>query len=76
MSETRVKSPMSGGVTFCQLRPPSRVRCTSPSSEPVQITPLARGDSATVKIVAYVSTPVWSRVIGPPDAPWCAGRGA
>ena len=35
------------GVTFFQVAPPSRVRWTSPSSLPVQITPRSWGDSAT-----------------------------
>src|SRR3989304_5217504 len=65
----RAKSPTSFGVTFFQLVPPLRVTWISPSSDPVQITPLAIGDSAIVKTTPYVSTPVWSFVIGPPEAP-------
>ena len=34
----RTKSGASGGVTLVQLRPPSRVTCTMPSSEPAQMT--------------------------------------
>jgi hypothetical protein len=54
-------------VTFVQLRPASRVTCTRPSSLPAQITPACRGDSASAKTVSYVSTPVLSPVMGPPD---------
>jgi hypothetical protein len=39
------------GVTFVQLRPPSRVRCATPSSEPVQMIPVSSGEGATVKMV-------------------------
>jgi len=48
---TRVNGWSEGGVTFCQSRPPFLVTCTSPSSEPVQITPRATRDSAIVKSV-------------------------
>ena len=34
---TRPRSGMSFGVTFVQVLPPSRVRCTRPSSEPAQM---------------------------------------
>ena len=47
----RVKGCTAGGVTFFHSRPPFRVTCTRPSSDPVQITPFSRGDSASVKIV-------------------------
>src|SRR5262245_46824835 len=65
----RANSGRSFGVTFVQVFPPSRVSCTYPSSLPVQITFASCCDGAIVKIVAYVSTPVWSFVIGPPDGP-------
>ena len=48
---TSVHSGSSGGVTFCQVLPPSRERCTSPSSVPAQSTPRSSGDSAKPKIV-------------------------
>ncbi len=71
--DTRVKSPRSFGVTFVHLPPLSRVIWMNPSSDPVQMVPFSFGDSAMVKIVPYVSTPVWSFVIGPPDGPSVAG---
>src|SRR5262245_54826496 len=58
---------MSGGVTFCQVFPPSRVKCNRPSSDPHQITPGSWGDSTPQKMVQYTSTPVLSLVIGPPE---------
>ena len=69
MIEMRVQSPMLFGVTFFHVTPPSRVRWMSPSSDPAQISPFTSGDSASAKITPYVSTPVWSFVIGPPEAP-------
>ena len=45
----RAKSGRSGGVTFSQFLPPSRVTCTKPSSDPVQITLPSCGDGAIVK---------------------------
>ncbi len=68
-----VCSGRSGGVTSVQLPPPSRVTWTRPSSEPAQITFGSWYDGASVKIVAYVSTPVWSFVMGPPDGPVVSG---
>ena len=50
-----------------------RVTWTYPSSEPTHITFGSCGDGAMAKTVAYVSTPVWSRVIGPPDGPTVIG---
>ena len=47
---TRPNSGMSLGVTFAHVAPPSRVRCTSPSSEPVQITFTSRFDGPMEKI--------------------------
>ena len=42
-------------VTFTQLSPPSRVRCTSPSLLPTQMTPSSSGDSAMANnTAAYV----------------------
>jgi len=69
-----VNGPRSGGVTFVHVFPPSRVRCTSPSSLPAQITPCASGDSATAKAIAYHSVPVMSPWIGPPER--CSVRGS
>ncbi len=43
-----------------QLVPPSRVRCTRPSSVPAQITSSECGDTASEKIVLKTSTPVMS----------------
>src|SRR5262245_852026 len=60
-------SPLMLEVTFIQLAPPSRVRWTSPSSLPTQMSPFSFGDSAIAKTVSYHSTPVLSPVIGPPD---------
>src|SRR6476660_7781676 len=60
---------MSFGVTFFQFCPPSRVMNTYPSSEPVQMRFPSFGEGAIVNTVAYVSTPVSSRVIGPPESP-------
>ena len=51
MQFTVAHSGMSGGVTSCQLAPSSRETCTSPSSEPVHITPGSCGDSTKEKIV-------------------------
>jgi hypothetical protein len=51
MMDTRVNSPSVGGVTSVQVLPPSRVRWMSPSSDPAQIRPFTRGDSASAKIV-------------------------
>ena len=34
---------------------------------------LVGGDGAMAKMVAYVSTPVWSRVMGPPEGPMVDG---
>ena len=60
-------APGRAAVTFVHDLPPSRVTCTSPSSEPAQMTSRCAGDSAMAKTVANVSTPVLSPVIGPPD---------
>src|SRR5450756_250967 len=65
----RIHSGMPGGVTLSHFLPPSRVTCTWPSSDPVQITPLPAGDSMMVKIVQSYSTLVLSCVIGPPEVP-------
>src|SRR5947208_1645879 len=73
MLEMRVNGATSTGVTLVHVFPPSRVRWISPSSDPVQISPFTRGDSARAKIVAYYSAVVWSRVIGPPETPSIAG---
>ncbi len=48
----RVKSGNPAGVTFCQFFPPSRVTCTTPSSDPAQITLPLTGLGASVNTVA------------------------
>jgi hypothetical protein len=60
-------------VTLVQLPPPSRVTCTRPSSEPVQMVPFSFGDSAMVNTVPTYSTLVWSLVMGPPEGPSVLG---
>ena len=67
MRLTQVASGTSGtlGRTLVQVVPPSGVSCTLPSSVPVQITPGASGDSATVMRVPCVSALVTSRVSPP-----------
>jgi hypothetical protein len=45
-------SGKSGGVTSCQLLPPSRLSWIKPSSEPAQKTPASCGDSMKEKTVA------------------------
>ena len=64
---TRPKSGMPGGVTLVHVLPPSRVTCTRPSSEPVQMTFLSFLLGPMAKITAYTSGPFMSPVIGPPD---------
>src|ERR1700683_2057319 len=64
---------MPGGVTLVQFLPASRGISTSPSSEPVQITPGSFLEGAMVKIVANTSGPFMSCVIGPPESPRVAG---
>src|SRR5512138_3446930 len=73
MMETRVYFATCGGVTFVHDFPPSRERCTRPSSDPAHSTSPFRGDSANAKIVAYHSVPVMSYVIGPPAGPSVLG---
>ena len=51
MIEIIAHSGSVGGVTFVHVAPPSRERCTRPSSEPVQNTPASWGDSRKAKIV-------------------------
>ena len=70
---TRVKSPRSCGVIFSQFAPPSFVMCTRPSSEPAHNTLASWCDSENEKMVAYVSAPEVSFVIGPPDASMVEG---
>src|SRR5450432_3006736 len=64
---TRPKSGICFGVTFVHVLPPSRVTCTSPSSEPVQIVLTDFLLGPTAKITPYTSGPFMSPVIGPPD---------
>src|ERR1700730_12105650 len=68
-----VNSGRPRGVTSCHVAPPSRVRCTSPSSLPAQISPFTSGDSATANAMAYHSVPVMSPWIGPPLRPSVRG---
>src|SRR4030088_250483 len=70
---TRPNAGIAGGVTFVHVRPPSRVTCTRPSSEPVQITRASRLPGPTLKMVPYTSGPFMSPVIGPPDGPIVLG---
>src|SRR5262245_953236 len=65
----RANSGRSFGVTLSQFCPPLRVTCTRPSSDPAQIVLMSCGVGAIVNTTPYVSTPVLSFVIGPPDAP-------
>src|SRR4051812_18698396 len=65
----RANSSSPCGVTVFQFDPPSRVTETTPSSDPAQMTLPSFGDGAIVNTVAYVSTPVLSFVIIPPDDP-------
>ena len=51
MMLTRVHAAIAFGVTFVHVFPPSRVTCTRPSSDPVQIVFFSIRDGATVKIV-------------------------
>src|SRR6185436_6486117 len=65
---TRPKSGMSFGVTFVHVLPPSRVTCTSPSSDPAQMTLTSVLPGASENTVAYISGLFMSWVIGPPDS--------
>ena len=47
---TLLQSPRPGGVTSCQLAPPSRVSWTRPLSVPTQTWPSAAGEGAMAKI--------------------------
>ena len=49
---TRPKSGMSFGVMFVQFLPPSRVKCTSPSSDPAQMMFTSVLPGASAKTVA------------------------
>src|SRR6185436_8442911 len=59
---------MSFGVTFVQVLPPSRVTCTSPSSDPAQMTLTSVLPGPSENTVAYISGLFMSCVIGPPDS--------
>jgi hypothetical protein len=59
-------------VTFSQVRPPSRVSWTWPSSVPTQMTPALSGDSEMARMVQWFSAPVLSTV-RPPDSLSLAG---
>src|SRR5688500_18985548 len=69
MMLTRPNSGMSFGVTFAHVFPPSRVTCTSPSSEPAHRMFTSRFDGPSANTVAYTSGPFMSPVIGPPECP-------
>ena len=58
------------GVTSVQCAPPSRVTCTRPSFDPVQITPGSSGDSAMASSVAP-SKVMRLSVDTPPELCWC-----
>src|SRR4051794_5934177 len=60
---------MSFGVTFDHVLPPSRVTCTRPSSDPVQITPFCTGDSIIVNVVRQCSQHGVSCLGGPAGFP-------
>src|SRR2546421_9972715 len=69
---THTTVPQSGrsgmfAVTFVHVLASSRLTWTNPSSLPAQSRPFCLGDSARAKTVQYVSAPVLSPVIGPPD---------
>ena len=48
MSDTLAQGASAGGVTSCQVLPPSRVTWTRPSSVPTQIKEASSGEGATV----------------------------
>src|SRR6266566_1792576 len=56
--------------TLVQCAPPSRVTCTSPSFDPVQITPASSGDSAMASRFAP-SNVMRLSVDTPPELCWC-----
>ena len=56
--------------TLVQCAPPSRVICTSPSFDPVQITPASSGDSAIASRFAP-SNVMRLSVDTPPELCWC-----
>ena len=58
------------GVTLLQCAPPSRVTCTRPSFDPVQITPASSGDSAMASRFAP-SKVMRLSVETPPELCWC-----
>src|SRR5690348_8186232 len=58
------------GVTSVQCAPASRVTCTLPSLDPVQMTPRATGDSAIANSVQQYSTPRLSSVRPPELCMW------
>src|SRR5262245_3096375 len=60
-------SGRSGGVTLSQCCPASSVTWTSPSSLAAHKSPTCTGDSVSADSVQYVSAPVMSFVIAPPD---------
>src|SRR5579875_590536 len=60
---------ISGGRTSLQFAPASVLTCTSPSSEPTQITLSVSGETAIEEIVSNISSPVTSALIGPPGRP-------
>src|SRR5512142_3132484 len=56
-----------GGVTFCQLAPASRVRCTRPVSVPAQISFVCSGDGAMLYTTPKPRCIALSLVVGPVD---------
>jgi hypothetical protein len=70
---TRPKAGISFGVMFVHVFPPSRVTCTRPSSDPVQIVLTLFLPGPMEKIVPYTSGPFMSPVIGPPDLSCVSG---
>ncbi len=60
-------SPGMFFTTLVQLRPPSRVTCTLPSSLPAQMTFASRTDGAMVSSVLWNSAAVLSVTMSPPD---------
>ena len=61
-------APSMFGATFVQVRPPSRVSWTLPSSVPTQITSGSSALSEIDRIVLWYSARVLSGVIGPPES--------
>src|SRR5512145_1222936 len=65
LTQVRAGTPRRLGATLVQVRPPLRVTWMLPSSVPAHTRPGTSGDSAIVKMVAWVSALVTSRVRPP-----------